>query len=223
MGTSICGAQVCPAAHLVAPWGVGSYFCNAGVNEPTKCGLLSDCRCEGGCAEPHNYMSIPVLVLVPVGLWLLFFLFTKYNKYRAAKRDKHHAHMRRMKRYMKRRRRAETDTSTYSALTANPDGASVSPVSMAVELPVLNTAHSPPTALGGLASPGLAEGLLSGVEPGGDVLTDECKMDVGDGREPQISLDMDSYGEVRWCVPGYCAISGDSMASHVVGRGTGPG
>ena len=38
------------------------YFCNEGVNAPTKCNLLSDCHCEGGCAEPHNYMSIPVLV-----------------------------------------------------------------------------------------------------------------------------------------------------------------
>jgi len=114
--------QVCPAQHYCP--GDGSvkipcpdgYFCNQGSDEPTKCSLLSDCHCDGGCAEPHNFMSIPVLVLVPLGAWLLLVGFQRYNRHRAAQRDRHTAAFRARRLANRPARSASGSDFSYSAL-----------------------------------------------------------------------------------------------------------
>lgn len=100
--------EICPAKYycsedasekFVCPDG---FFCSEGETQPTKCNALSDCHCPGGCAEPHNFMSIPVLVLVPAGLYALFWGFQWYMRRRNKARDAAQAEHRRRR---QRRRR----------------------------------------------------------------------------------------------------------------------
>lgn len=99
-GTSPQTFQTCPERFVCSrdattkrdcPQG---YFCPSGTVEPKPCGWLSICSCGNstnptrGCKSPANFLSVPVLVLVPLALWVSWKLWKKYviNK-RRSKRD----------------------------------------------------------------------------------------------------------------------------------------
>jgi hypothetical protein len=51
-------------------------FCLPGSISPVKCSALSKCKCKRGCQSQDNYEPIPVLISIPVGLFLVWYCYT---------------------------------------------------------------------------------------------------------------------------------------------------
>lgn len=59
-----------------------------GSVSPVKCGPLSRCVCQDGCAAPNNLSPVPILILLPVVLFVLWKVGTACQRRRQINRDK---------------------------------------------------------------------------------------------------------------------------------------
>ena len=50
---------------------------SAGSISPVKCSAFSRCVCDGGCSDPNNFAPIPILIAVPIVLYVVYLLAVK--------------------------------------------------------------------------------------------------------------------------------------------------
>jgi len=63
------------------------YFCPQGTTQPTKCNFLATCECTGGCKAPANFVSVPLLILIPLVAYLVWKGVKWYIKKQWKQRD----------------------------------------------------------------------------------------------------------------------------------------